>query len=122
MSDLKSRKASVEIGGVVYNLAFNLNVLDAFLEKYGTLQDMIAAIDPSGKTMLENAGTVIWVLHQMICEDIDERMENGEEIKPMTLKGLKRKVRLENIPAIRDAIAEALAEGLPKPKEENEKN
>lgn len=122
MSDLKSRKAIVQIGGVSYNLAFNLNVLDAFLERYGTLQNMIAAIDPTSKTLMENANTVLWVLHQMICEDIDERIENGEDVKPMTLKRLKRKVRLENIPDIRDALFLAITEGLPKPKEDSEKN
>lgn len=118
MSDLKPRKAEIEIGGQIYHLAFTLNVLDAIIDRFGGLQEMIAEINPEGKTTQENNNNFVWMLLQMVNDDIEGRIDDGETIKPFTMRGLKRALSLDQIPVVRDAVVTALRESLPRREEE----
>lgn len=72
-----------------YTLVFNLNVMEAIQEKYGSLDAWGAMTD--GKNGEPNAKAVIFGFTEMINEGIDiENEEHGTDIKPLTLKQVGR--------------------------------
>lgn len=72
-----------------YTLVFNLNVMEAIQEEYGTLDAWGSLTD--GTNGEPNAKAIIFGFTQMLNEGIDiENEENGTDIKPMTLKQVGR--------------------------------
>lgn len=72
-----------------YALVFNLNVMEAIQEEYGTIQKWGELTD--GTKGEVNAKALIFGLTQMINEGIEiENEDNGTDIKPMTLKQVGR--------------------------------
>lgn len=125
MSDLKQTKTTVVIGEASYSLAFNLNVLDAVLDRYGSLAALVAELTPGETGLMAKMDVFLWLLLQMVNDDIDARIEAGEALKPLSLKGLKRQIDMTNLPAIKDAVYGAVLNGMPRVQagdEEEEKN
>ena len=74
-----------------YTIVFNLNVMEAIQEEYGTLDEWGKLTD--GSNGEPNAKAVIFGFTQMINEGIDiANEENGTDIKPMTLKQVGRMI------------------------------
>lgn len=72
-----------------YSLVFNLNVMEAIQEKYGSLEEWGNLTD--GSRGEPDAKAVIFGFTQMLNEGIDiENEENGTDIKPFTLKQVGR--------------------------------
>lgn len=72
-----------------YKLVFNLNVMEAVQEEYGSLEEWGSLTD--GKKGEPNAKAVIFGFTQMINEGIDiDNEENGTKEKPLTLKQVGR--------------------------------
>lgn len=72
-----------------YSIVFNLNVMEAIQEEYGTLEKWGSLTD--GSNGEPNAKAVIFGFMQMINEGIDiENEEKGTDIKPFTLKQVGR--------------------------------
>jgi len=72
-----------------YSVVFNLNVMEAIQEEYGTLDKWGSLTD--GTNGEPNAKAVMFGFMQMINEGIDiENEEKGTNIKPFTLKQIGR--------------------------------
>ena len=86
---MKDVNGKIQYNGKDYRIVFNLNVMEAIQEKYGTLDKWGSLTD--GSEGEPNAKAVIFGFTQMINEGIDiENEENGTNIKPFTLKQVGR--------------------------------
>ena len=85
MADIKDIATEFEYKGNTYRLVFNLNVMQAIQNKYGTIDKWGKLTD--GKGGEPNAEAVIFGFSEMINEGIDiMNEENGTDVKPLTLK------------------------------------
>ena len=76
---------TLQLKGKEYPLVFNLNVMEAIQEEYGTLDQWGKLTD--GTDGEPNAKAVIFGFREMINEGLDIKAEeSGEEYKPITLK------------------------------------
>lgn len=95
---MKDYKSEFKVEGVKYSLVFNLNVMEAIQEEYGSVQKWGELTDNSSDEV--NAKALIFGLTEMINEGID--IENDEletKRKPLTKKQVGRlitKLGLEN--------------------------
>lgn len=93
---MKDIKREIQYKGKTYTLVFNLNVMEAIQEEYGSVMawgDLTdGKLDKNGKVKSEpNAKAVIFGFTAMINEGIDiENDENGTDFKPLTIKQVGR--------------------------------
>lgn len=74
-----------------YKLVFNLNVMEAIQEQYGTIEKWGDMTD--GTSGEPDAKAIIFGFREMLNEGIDiDNEENGTDIKPFTLKQVGRLV------------------------------
>lgn len=85
MADIKDISTEFEYKGNTYRLVFNLNVMEAIQDKYGTIENWGKLTDGEGGE--PNAKAVIFGFREMINEGIDiMNEETGNDVKPLTLK------------------------------------
>ncbi len=113
---MKDINGQIQYKGVSYRLVFNLNVMEAIQEEYGTLDNWGALTDGTAYAQKEyekagkkkpwdeltpkekaefvgepDAKAVIFGFTEMINEGIDiDNEENGTDIKPLTIKQVGR--------------------------------
>ena len=86
---MKDINGKIQYKGKEYSIVFNLNVMEAIQEEYGTIEKWGALTD--GSSGEPNAKAVIFGFTQMINEGIDIANEEKEEKeKPLTLKQVGR--------------------------------
>lgn len=86
---MKDYNGELEYKNKKYKLVFNLNVMEAVQEEYGSLEEWGNLTD--GKKGEPNAKAVIFGFTQMINEGIDiDNEENGTDDKPLTLRQVGR--------------------------------
>lgn len=86
---MKDYNGELEYKNKKYKLVFNLNVMEAVQEEYGSLEEWGNLTD--GKKGEPNAKAVIFGFTQMINEGIDiDNEENGTDEKPLTLRQVGR--------------------------------
>lgn len=86
---MKDINGKIQYRGTEYKLVFNLNVMEAIQDEYGTLEKWGAMTD--GTDGEPNAKAIIFGFAQMINEGIDmDNDDNGTDIKPFTLKQVGR--------------------------------
>ena len=74
-----------------YKLVFNLNVMEAIQEEYGSIEEWGNLTGASNNE--PNAKAVIFGFTQMLNEGIDiDNDENGTDLKPLTLKQVGRMI------------------------------
>lgn len=85
MADIKDISTEFEYKGNTYRLVFNLNVMEAIQDKYGTIESWGKLTDGEGGE--PNAKAIIFGFREMINEGIDiMNEETGNDAKPLTLK------------------------------------
>ena len=85
MADIKDISTEFEYKGKTYRLVFNLNVMEAIQDQYGTIENWGKLTDGEGGE--PNAKAVIFGFREMINEGIDiMNEETGNDVKPLTLK------------------------------------
>ena len=85
MADIKDISTEFEYKGKTYRLVFNLNVMEAIQDKYGTIENWGKLTDGEGGE--PNAKAVIFGFCEMINEGIDiMNEETGNDVKPLTMK------------------------------------
>ena len=86
---MKDFNGEIQYKGRTYRLVFNLNVMEAIQEKYGSIDKWAELTD--GASGEPNAKAVIYGFTEMLNEGIDiDNDENGAELKPLTLKQVGR--------------------------------
>jgi hypothetical protein len=86
---MKDIEGKIQYKDKEYRLVFNLNVMEAIQEQYGTLEKWGELTD--GSTGEPNARAVIFGFTQMLNEGIDiANEENGTADRPFTLKQVGR--------------------------------
>ena len=86
---MKDYAGKVTYKGIDYDIVFNLNVMEAIQEKYGTLEKWGALTD--GTESEPNVKAIIFGIREMLNEGIDiHNEEEGSKIKPLTLKQVGR--------------------------------
>ena len=88
---MKDINGKIQYKDKEYPLVFNLNVMEAIQEEYGSLEEWGNMTD--GSEGEPNAKAVIFGFTQMLNEGIDiENEEKGTDIKPLTLKQVGRMI------------------------------
>lgn len=86
---MKEMRNEIEFNDKKYNLVFNLNVMEAIQDEYGTLDKWGELTD--GSKGEPNVKAVKFGFTQMINEGIDiDNENNGTNIKPLTDKQVGR--------------------------------
>lgn len=78
---MKDYKFDFEVEGVKYSLVFNLNVMEAIQEEFGTVQKWGELTDGKGSEV--NVKALTFGLTEMINEGIDIENETAEIKKPL---------------------------------------
>lgn len=88
---MKDYTGEIQYKDQTYKLVFNLNVMEAIQEEYGSLEEWGKLTDGSTESGEPNAKAVILGFREMINEGIDmENEEHGSDIKPLTLRQVGR--------------------------------
>lgn len=86
---MKEMRNEIEFNDKKYNLVFNLNVMEAIQDEYGTLEKWGELTD--GKSGEPNVKAVKFGFLQMLNEGIDiDNENNGSDTKPLTDKQVGR--------------------------------
>lgn len=86
---MKDFNGEIQYKDRTYKLVFNLNVMEAIQEEYGSIDKWADLTD--GATGEPNAKAVIFGFREMLNEGIDiDNEENGAELEPFTLKQVGR--------------------------------
>jgi len=105
------KKMSITIKGVEFPMAFNLNVLEAIQERYGTIEKWQDRIQPKkGEAQIKD---IKWTLVTFINEGIEIENENGEKRTLLTEKQLGRMIT--NVTDIAKAITKTVTDSVPVP-------
>lgn len=109
---MKDFGGKIEYKDKVYNLVFNLNVMEEIQEKYGSIDNWGALTDGSENAGEPNAKAVIFGLTAMINEGIDiDNEENGTKNKPLTQKQVGRIITevglVEALKTLNDTVVES---------------
>lgn len=116
---MKDYKFEFELDGKKYSLVFNLNVMEAIQNKYGTVQKWGKLTD--NKNGAEpNAKALIFGFTEMINEAIDmENEENGTEKPLLTLKQVGRIITRAGLQESAKKLNQVITESV---KDEHPKN
>ena len=105
------KKMSITIKGTEFPMAFNLNVLEAIQENYGSLDVWQNKIQPkAGEAQIKD---IKWTLVTFINEGIEIENEQGEKKDLMTEKQLGRMIT--NVSDITRSIVNAVTDATPEP-------
>ena len=86
---MKEMKSEIEYKGQKYSLVFNLNVMEAIQDEYGTINKWGELTD--GANGEANAKAIIFGLTEMLNEGIEiDNEENNTDLKPFTRKQVGR--------------------------------
>ena len=86
---MKDVNGKIQVKDKEYKLVFNLNVMEAIQNEYGTLEKWGSLTD--GSQGEPDAKAIIFGFREMLNEGIDiDNDENGTDIKPLTLKQVGR--------------------------------
>lgn len=97
------------VDGKEYPIVFNLNVMQAIQEEYGTITEWGKLTDAEDDE--PNAKAVIFGIREMINEGLDIRAEEtGEEYKPLTLKQVGRLITALGLSGAAQTMNETVVE------------
>ena len=86
---MKDFNGEIQYKGKEYHLVFNLNVMEAIQQEYGTIEKWGELTD--GQAGEPDAKAIIFGFREMLNEGIDiANEENGTDDKPFTLKQVGR--------------------------------
>jgi hypothetical protein len=115
---MKDVNGKIQYKDKEYSIVFNLNVMEAIQEKYGTIEKWGELTD--GSSGEPNAKAVIFGFTQMINEGIDiANEENGTNDKPLTLKQVGRLITEYGIAKAAETLNQTVIESS-KSAEKNE--
>lgn len=106
---MKDFNGEIQYKDRTFKLVFNLNVMEAIQEKYGSLEEWGNLTD--GGDGEPNAKAVIFGFTQMLNEGIDiDNEENDTKEKPLTLKQVGRIITEIGLANATDVLNETVVE------------
>lgn len=123
---MKDTMKELEYQGKKYKVVFNLNVMEAIQDEYGTLDkwtELTGGEDEEGNNIEVNAKAVIFGFTQMINEGIDiQNEEEGTDLKPLTLKQVGRMLTNIGIDKATSKMQETVIDSVGASSEDKSKN
>ena len=109
---MKENEIFIEYKGQKYNIVFDINVVEALQNKYGSFNKWSDLIQPTKKDVECNIEALKFGFCEAINEGIDIANEDREEkLQPLTLKQIGRiitEIGLKNVnEKIQDAVIES---------------
>ena len=108
MSDMKNMGVKITLD-IEREMVFSLNVLDACIEKFGKMDDLL-------DNAVNDMKATVWLAVQMLNESAEIHNENHPDDKIPTIDEAKLKRYVSGLGGIRDLqlkVQEALLKGLP---------
>ena len=117
---MKDIEKKISYNGKEYHIVFNLNVMEALQEEYGTVQKW-GELTEGGENKEPNAKAVIFGIAQMINEGIDIENEKSDEKRaPITSAKAGRIITEIGFQKVAKTINKMVSEGVKT--KENSKN
>jgi hypothetical protein len=110
------KKMVIKLRGNEYPMAFNLNVIEAIQDKYGTIVNWQDKITPKNNEV--QIKDIKWTLMSFINEGIEIENDENEVKKPLiTEKQLGRMITgFEDIQSASQSIMDAVTQNVPETK------
>jgi len=106
LKDVKKAKAKIELGGIEYDLCYDLNSFAEIEDSYGSITELIQKMEQGSAKAIR---AMIWAGLQ--CND-----------NPPTEKEVGQLIGLNDMSKIAESIQNALVDALPESKGDAEKN
>lgn len=88
---MKNNEQTINYKGNEYKIIFNINVIQAIQDEYGTFDKWTELVQPTKKDKETDIKALIFAFKEAINEGIDiDNEDNGTDIKPLTLKQIGR--------------------------------
>lgn len=106
---MKDYAGEIEYKGTKYKIVFNLNVMEAIQDEYGTLEKWGELTD--GANGEPNVKAIIYGIREMLNEGIDiQNEEEGTDIKPLTLKQVGRLITAIGVEEVTSKMNDTVVE------------
>lgn len=106
---MKDYAGEIEYKGTKYKIVFNLNVMEAIQDEYGTLEKWGELTD--GAKGEPNVKAIIYGIREMLNEGIDiQNEEEGTDIKPLTLKQVGRLITAIGVEEVTSKMNDTVVE------------
>lgn len=106
---MKDYSGEIEYKGTKYKIVFNLNVMEAIQDEYGTLEKWGELTD--GANGEPNVKAIIYGIREMLNEGIDiQNEEEGTDIKPLTLKQVGRLITAIGVEEVTSKMNDTVVE------------
>lgn len=100
---MKSKLQEIEYQGKKYQLAFDLNVMEAIQDEYGSIDAWGKLVEPDGGE--PNIKALVFGATQMINEGIDiDNDEHGTDEKPLTHRKVARILTEVGLESVTDKV------------------
>ena len=108
---MKENEIFIEYKGQKYNIVFDINVVEALQNKYGSFNKWSELVQPTKKGEECNIEALKFGFCEAINEGIDIANEDNEEkLQPLTLKQIGRIITEIGLKEINEKIQEAVIE------------
>lgn len=105
---MKSKLQEIEYNGKTYKLAFDLNVMEAIQDEYGSIEAWGKLIEPEGGGE-PNIKALVFGVMEMINEGIDiDNDENGMDKKPLTHRQVARILTEVGLDTVTDKVQKSV--------------
>lgn len=106
---MKDYAGEIEYKGIKYKIVFNLNVMEAIQDEFGTLEKWGEMTD--GANGEPNVKAIIYGIREMLNEGIDiQNEEEGTDIKPLTLKQVGRLITAIGVEEVTSKMNDTVVE------------
>jgi len=111
MSELKPKKTTIKLGDKEYGLLFNLNAIDDIQDRFDIpISELSDLLSDERKSFKALRGLLTILINEALSDD-------GQE--PVDERFVGRKITMDNIEDLSEAIQESFKEGLPEGDGEN---
>ena len=104
---MKSKLQEIEHNGKTYKLAFDLNVMEAIQDEYGSIEAWGKPVEPDEGE--PNIKALVFGATEMINEGIDiDNDENGTDEKPLTHRKVARILTEVGLESVTDKVQKSV--------------
>jgi hypothetical protein len=117
---MKEMKSEIEYKGQKYNVVFNLNVIEALQNKYGTFDKWVDLVQPKNKEQETDLKALKFAFREALNEGIDiDNEDNETDIKFLTEKQVGRIITEIGVSDASKKLQEVVIESTKNDEEKN---